>query len=754
MVITMARQISGDLNAQIIRPKARIMRILGDELVSSEIVAITELVKNAYDADATRVLVRFPGPLESGQGSIEVIDNGHGMSLETIRTTWMEPATLFRRMLTKSEKLQRRVLGEKGIGRFAASKLANDLEVVTRRVGMNRELRVLFDWTQFDDDKKYLDEIRIPWEDSEPRDICPTGKIRMLYPDNEPIKEDLTHGTILIMKGLRTSWYRQQLEILRTGLSRLVSPFLMRDRLTRDDQFQIYLQVPHPFEDLCGQIVPPEALERPHYLIKGSIDSEGKYDLILKRKGEDEEKKIGLFPLKDGRKPKCGPFYIELRVWERDRDKLVDLEEYNLTLESFRHLLDEVAGINIYRDGFRVLPYGEPRNDWLRLDIRRVQAPSMRFSNNQISGYILISADENKLLRDQSNREGLMEGQALDDLSELVKNVLVLIETKRNVFREKEESKDGVIKQEKSGDETLVLTDFKQQQKTSSIQRRSLFADINLSPVEILIKRKHPRDKELLTLVGATEKDIENRIEIVRDVVARYHRLATLGMLIDTVLHEGRAPLSKIGNEAYLGLKSINNSAFSNNELIQKINQRFQSIKLQSDAIAKIFRKIEPFGGRKRGRPVKIRLEQVIMDAFSVLDKDISDVGAKISFPDTDTQATVDQAEIQEVIINLLQNSLYWLHHVPKDKRQILVLVTRIGPEEVEIVFSDSGPGVDLDIRNRIFEPYFSKKPDGVGLGLTIAGEIINEYYNGSLELLETGPLQGATFRIVIRKRV
>src|SRR4051795_12207853 len=80
-----------------LRPRARIMRTLGDELISSEVVAVIELVKNAYDADATRVLVRFRPPLERGSGGIDVIDNGHGMSLETVLGTWLEPATPFRK---------------------------------------------------------------------------------------------------------------------------------------------------------------------------------------------------------------------------------------------------------------------------------------------------------------------------------------------------------------------------------------------------------------------------------------------------------------------------------------------------------------------------------------------------------------------------------------------------------------------------------------------------------------------------------
>ena len=76
-----------------LRPRARIMRTLGEELISSEIVAIIELVKNSYDADASQVLIRFIGVIEQGEGTLEVADDGHGMDMETIRRAWMEPAT-------------------------------------------------------------------------------------------------------------------------------------------------------------------------------------------------------------------------------------------------------------------------------------------------------------------------------------------------------------------------------------------------------------------------------------------------------------------------------------------------------------------------------------------------------------------------------------------------------------------------------------------------------------------------------------
>ena len=96
---------------------------------------------------------------------------------------------------------------------------------------------------------------------------------------------------------------------------------------------------------------------------------------------------------------------------------------------------------------------------------------------------------------------------------------------------------------------------------------------------------------------------------------------------------------------------------------------------------------------------------------------------------------------------------MYWLEQIPQDERKIKVQVQRKSRDQVDILFSDSGPGVTPEFRERIFEPYFSTKPDGVGLGLAIAGEIVSDYYDGSL-VLEDGPLPGATFRITLRRRV
>jgi len=412
------------------------MRTLGDELISSEVVAIIELAKNAYDADATRVLVRFHNPLTPGAGGIDIIDDGHGMSLETVLNAWLEPATPFRRRASRSEELGRSVLGEKGIGRFAASRLADDLELVTRRPGDSIETMVLFDWRLFDNDEAYLDEIEVAWERAPATQIAPGGAVDALWPEPPSDPHRLEHGTLLHMTTLRTAWEERDLADLRNSLSRLVSPFLFEEQRDRPDAFSILLDVPS-LPHMSGVVEPPEALRNPLYSMRAEVDDSANYSAtITLRTGGAPTTKQGRLRGFDEQPPASGAFTFELRVWDRDPTSMRELAgEAHTSSAQVRRDLNNAAGVNIYRDGFRVLPYGQRGDDWLSLDSRRVNNPTMRLSNNQVVGYVLISRDTNSELRDQTNREGLIENQAFKDLRTQVIALISQLETERYAIR-------------------------------------------------------------------------------------------------------------------------------------------------------------------------------------------------------------------------------------------------------------------------------------------------------------------------------
>lgn len=208
------------------RPKARLLRTLGEELISNESVAIIELVKNAYDADANKVLIQFSEEQSKGHGNLEIIDDGHGMSMSIVENAWMQPATNNKRKQTHSNILKRRMLGEKGIGRFASARIAGELELVTREIGTENEIYALFDWSQFENEDTYLDEITVLAEQRRPEEIRMGGTIDKLWTKRELTDStERNHGTILRMSKFKKTWTTDDFQELQRGLSRLISPF-------------------------------------------------------------------------------------------------------------------------------------------------------------------------------------------------------------------------------------------------------------------------------------------------------------------------------------------------------------------------------------------------------------------------------------------------------------------------------------------------------------------------------------------------
>lgn len=683
---------------QPLRPRARIVRAIGEDLISNEIIALVELIKNAYDADASEVTITFEPPLKRGRGALVVKDDGRGMTLKILRNAWFEPATVSKRQNRLSPR-RRRVTGEKGLGRFAAARLADRIHLDSVAARPRRRVTADLNWGEFRKLKLYLDEVECEWSEFDVQRGTPTG-------------------TTLRLSELRDDWSNTSFRRLRAELARLVA------RPENEDPFNIVLRLPAQFREHEGQIRQPAILGKPHYTLRGQISDSG--SLSAKGTiGREEVQVKELVKLKDGGTPACGPFTFEFRVWDRDRDSLGDLAtKLSSTLRDLRGDLDEASGLSIYRDSFRVLPYGGAGDDWLRLDLRRVQNPTLRLSNNQIVGAIYITADGNPDLRDQTNREGLVESVALEDLKECVKAVLVHIEHRRYKARRPHGRAEV---------------------------RRPLFDDLGIEKIAASFRNRYPKDKEFRDFLKGHAKKARSSIKRVQEVIVRYRRLATLGQLVDVILHDGRTPVSSISNECVLLRRDIQTRQASS-DVEKQLLPRLDTIEKQSEVLSALFRRIAPFGGRKRGRPKEQPLETLVSDAFAIYRTQLKDLGIRTVLPHSKTPVTVDAAEMQQIVVNLLDNAIYWLRMSPPEQRAIAVEVRRCDGA-LEMLFADSGPGVPEDVRDNIFDPYFSTKPDGVGLGLTIAGETVAEY-DGTLELVPARLLPGANFRVTLRRRI
>ncbi|MBU3663008.1 MAG: GHKL domain-containing protein, partial [Bacteroidetes bacterium] len=369
-----------------------------------------------------------------------------------------------------------------------------------------------------------------------------------------------------------------------------------------------------------------------------------------------------------------------------------------------------------------VIPYGNKNNDWLNLNIRRVNNPTLRLSNNQIVGYVSIGLDTNPELKDQSNREGIVESQSFIDLKEFIILILNEVETRRYIERPREND-------------------------AANLNKDGLFDRFSLKTIISYLNEKLPNNKEVIALVQNKELEIQEGVKKVQDVISRYRRLTTLGQLIDVILHDGGTYLGKINIQAGLIKRELSNLPPN----IENISSSADKIIKVRENFAQLFKRIEPFGGRKRGRPRQIFVEDIIADQFLLAHRDIGKLNINCKIPDSKNAVTIDEAELGIIIMNLINNSIYWLETISAE-RKIEVLVER-NSDSLSIVFSDNGPGIKDGTELAIFDPYFSTRPDGIGLGLTIVGELVSEY-NGDFYLVNNGPLDGATFKITFKYRI
>lgn len=712
-----------------LRPRARLLRTLGSDLISSEKVALIELVKNSYDADATVVLIEFQETLERGDGRLAVWDDGHGMDAETLQESWLDIASDSKKKRPRSENGRRRVLGEKGIGRLAAARLGSEMLLVTRRAEED-EVQFLIDWNAFDREDAYLDEIDIVWQSGQPSVFAADGRATSVFEDASLESWCQGQGTLLQIDKLSRAWSDDDFRELRTALSRLIRPKPNNANDHAMDDFRIVLKLPAEHEHLTGEVAAPEELNSPHYRLHGTVSNTGSAQLRYSQLDPSIDEVWEDVDIWGGeqRSPSAGPFDLDIQVWDRDKAAIGKVPG-SPSVQGFRRLLDQVAGVSIYRDGFRVLPFGELGDDWLGLDRRRVQNPTLRVSNNQVIGHIFIGADTNIDLRDQTNREGLLEGTAYEDLQAMMRNVLALVERKRYVARRKDDPR----------------------RKSSG----GLFSSFDLREIRGAVAASYPNDLRLLSLVDAKTSDMQAGVDEVQRVLSQYSRLVTLGSLIDRVLHDGRTSVSRLKNVVRFGRRDLEKRSLSPEEKIAASSAALDNTSVQAELLASLFNQIEPFGGRKRGRPKTEALRGIIDDAVAIFSAEVEEIGAEIEVVGDGIDVRVDRSEILTVLVNLLQNSLHWLRTVPLGGgRKILVAIARNEDGSVSIIVSDSGPGVPEELREAIFDPYFSDRHNGVGLGLSIAGNIIQDLYGGGLALVEQGSLCGATFEATLRKRV
>ncbi|MGL0950941.1 sensor histidine kinase [Vibrio vulnificus] len=717
-----------------LKPRARLIRTIGDKLISGPEAAIIELVKNSYDADSPSVEIVISPPTLTNNGKITINDFGHGMTYNNILNDWLEPATDIKSKDTKSKSGKRTVLGAKGVGRFASASLGRNISLISvaKIDDIYQTSSLVLDWSIFESNK-YLDDIDIDIKKS----------------DSQTPKRT---GVFIEITNLSTIWDEKKVRKLVRELRRLSTP-----QNETETPFDIYLDLKHfqrtnpePY-NFNGQqllfetnriaevientdknsehetsktlITPYKISKESDYYLKGSFDSKGNFSgTFTIVRGDNIPQLLKLTaPLIDIGELSCGEVNVELRLYDLEKEsveKLFDRMGLNFAdfgLRNARAMIAENTGVGIYRTGFRIRPYGEPDNDWLRLENRRVQNPSKRIGHGQISGTISVSSEAESNLIERSSREGLETNSAYDRLVLLITNLLVKIEQKRFDFR----AKAGISRQPaKRIDKARELSSL--ESLTKAVGNLS---EEDQKPLLLKIEKESKALTKALDEIEAYQRLLESR--------------AALGMVVAQVIHDGRTYLDPISSSA----KSIIKNAplvledSKKGELIRQYYPTYGKAILDgSKGLASLFKSLDPISGRRRGHPVEFSAMDNINNTLNLLDELLIDHAINVQV-DVDEKLKLYgfSGDLQSALMNILHNAIHWLTTTENDNRTIKIH-SKVTDSIAKICVSNNGPIIDDEDREAIFEAGFSLKSDGHGLGLSIAKEACKNS-NGDLNL-------------------
>ncbi|MCX5632497.1 MAG: sensor histidine kinase [Phycisphaerae bacterium] len=722
--------------------------MIGEQLIRNEKVALMELIKNSYDADASWAQVRFinfkkdeDGNLEIKKNSvIEIEDDGIGMSFDIIQKSWVNPASPYKFLMKKggidTTKKGRIIQGEKGIGRFAVYKLGSTVEIFTRPEKDNTdEVYLKSDLSIYDDEligeKKqksdkplYLDDIEYSYEIRMPETI----KQKEIVFKNSKTKRP-NHGTLIRVTNLKGHWTESKIKEIFNDCLKLISPFNNTDfscdivvngatYFTEKEQ-----------ERLRG------LLELAPIKIEGRVDDKGNvnYTLGRKKKGqitlrdmsEDEEVKEQFFD-KQGklkRKPESGPFGFRFYVFDLDRKASL---ESSLSKDD-RDIIKSHR-VYLYRDGVRVYPYGDPTDDWLGIDIKRgtVKAGSY-LSNDQVIGYVEISNEHNPALRDKTNREGLMDiGYSYEDFKAIIFGILGFLRTQFKKYKS-----DQQDKRERLAEEEGILGTEKKVKDDIDVLKK------------YLEDKEDAKGKKLVKFIEENyvkEKSVLNeRVEIVED-------LAGVGMTVDAASHDLMIMMERAKETLNLLFEMMQGKEID----IPRLKETTEKVRGQFAFIEDQLHGIQPLFRSSRRHSKNWRIKEIMEKVKLYYSVPIKDRKIKVVVEEKGSPLVVKCSEgiLLQAFINLIDNAVYWLTTADRKDKTIKVVMDG---NKSEVIFADNGPGIKKDDQPYIFKPFFTTKGvRGRGLGLYITRQLLGRY-DFSVDLItkdKSKILSGANFII------
>lgn len=684
------------------KPRARLLLQLGDQLIKNESIALLELAKNAYDADASIVSIVMVSPDSLENGCIEIEDDGFGMTLDIVENVWLEPGSSYKqeqfaeRRITP--KFHRLPIGEKGIGRFGAHKLGDIIEMTTKSANAN-EVYVRIDWTQFAE-HRYLEDV-------------PIKIVERKYPAY--FKSGST-GTRIVIHGFRKEWERGMARSVLRAITSISSPFETMDSfqsLFRIKDKPGWLDGILTWDSVCDY-----SLFQFEVTISGNVITDFSYKFTpWNTMTKLHERSVGLAdPIVDN--------YLRIKD---DKDNPINLSDYKIgTIKfkgyifdldafimkmgvsdknGFKSYLKSNGGIRVYRDGLRIYDYGEPENDWLSLDYRRFQQPTKAISNNLIVGAVDLKREESADLEEQTNRQGFVENDAYIAFKKAILHVIGLVETLRQTDKKKMKELYGPTPKSEP-----VMSLLGEAQRY--IDEKVLDSEVKAEIKKYLVK-------------------IERDYKLVTDNLLK---AAGAGLNMSVVIHE----IEKIIYEVDKVLKAEKAS-----ERALKLVQHLSSL---IDGYADLIRRSE----QTNENVVNIINQALFNTEYRLVTHEINPIKKYLENSTIKgVRCKVARNLLIGAIMNLIDNSIYWLDQKAFKKleenesftKKIFIDVVA-DDTFIHIIVADNGTGILLPTED-IIEPFVTGKKNGagMGLGLHIASEVLNAQ-GGKLSFPDAGDFE------------
>jgi hypothetical protein len=690
-----------------IKAKSHILSLLGNELIGSDSLAIFELVKNAYDADAENVRISFID-INSPNQKIIIEDDGHGMTSKVIQDVWLTIGTDFKRGLNRKEsiKYKRVSFGNKGVGRLAVHRLAKVITLETQTQGDMFSNRLVIDWKTLIESKEYIQELEV---------------------DIEYVSEVLFEkgqGTRIILSNLTTLyWTKKNLKDLVRKIENIKNPFKevsnFNIEIICNDWHQEWVDtVKSPIETLKNSLYqfdfeitiwnkdnsqsPDDDLAEFRYsyffnppkqinIASRKIEKQTHSDSIV----NNNKIHIGdIFKEIDGEKGYikylrnkdlknigsiCGTFY----VFNQNPQLLKD--NFGSQITAVKTFIKESSGVKIFRDNIRVYNYGEPNDDWLRLDLDKIQRTGDHFGKKVTVGVVELDLKKsNEGLIEKTNREGFIDNKEFEKFQLIVKRVYSFFEDEASTDKDKiEEFIDGTkpIKKVGFGDTIKELQE--------KIKEKDLENELN--PFLKKIDKDYTEMRDIMVNsgmaglnLGVAFHEVEREMKFINaDLNVSNVDIDTVKARVQVLIHilESLSPLLRQNKTSITNAKSIVEIAKLRN------NNRFN------------FHKV----------------------IFS---------SPLLTAENENFNFKVPTSLLISAISNIIDNAIYWTTSkrdlIGEDYKPGIYIGTDLNTfGSPTIIIADNGVGFSVE-PEYLTQPFKTKKEGGMGLGLYFADLVMN----------------------------